>query len=195
MIVRTERPEMTPLRATVLHVLSRYCVLGYDLTLLEVQKLLYFLQEAGEPLRLRFREDVYGPYADNLRHVLHLFEGHFISGFGDGKNSPSTVINLLSDALDEAERVLSCDSGFSDESKNRIKSVVELIEGFESPYGMELLATVHWVVAQRKVSGTFQSVVEAVHSWNERKRHMMKPEHIRMAWERLKDCGWIEQDI
>ncbi len=31
---------------------------------------MYFLQEAGEPLRLRFTKGLYGPYAENLRHVL-----------------------------------------------------------------------------------------------------------------------------
>lgn len=75
----TQRPEMTPRRANVLRLLSEYCVLGYELTPLEAQKFLYFLQIAGEPLQLRFAQGTFGPYADNLRHVLHQFEGHFIT--------------------------------------------------------------------------------------------------------------------
>ena len=71
-------PAMSMCRANVLLVLSRYYVLGYQLTLLEVHKLLYFLQVAGEDLSLRFTKEAYGPYADNLRHVLK-FEGHFTS--------------------------------------------------------------------------------------------------------------------
>lgn len=85
---RTERPEMNPSRAITLQIWKEYFALGYRLTLLEVHKLLYFLQESGESLRLRFQKDRYGPYADNLRHLLHRFEGHFSLGFGDGRNSP-----------------------------------------------------------------------------------------------------------
>jgi hypothetical protein len=69
----TSKPKMTPGRAAVLSLMSRYLVPGYEyrLSLLEVQKLAYFLQVAGEPLRLNYRAHLYGPYADNLRHVLH----------------------------------------------------------------------------------------------------------------------------
>ena len=40
--------------------------------------------ESGEPLGLRYEVQRYGPYADNLRHVLKALEGHFLKGFGDG---------------------------------------------------------------------------------------------------------------
>jgi len=191
MINRTKRPEMNTLRANVLHVLNQYNVLGYTLTLLEVHKLLYFLQEAGEPLRLRFQRDVYGPYADNLRHVLHLFEGHFIKGFADGENKPGTNIFLLTDAIEEADRIISDNRDSQAESNERLKKVVDLIEGFESPYGMELLATVHWVSSNDDSVKDEESAIEAVHGWNERKRRMMKKEHIRIAWRRLQSHGWI----
>src|SRR5207247_6635276 len=49
---KTDRPKMTPSRAIAVKIWSHYFVLGYQLTLLEVHKLLYFLQEAGEPLQL-----------------------------------------------------------------------------------------------------------------------------------------------
>ncbi len=146
MVIRTKRPAMTFARAGVLNVLNRYTVLGYQLTLLEVHKLLYFLQEAGERLRLRFTKETYGPYADNLRHVLHSFEGHFTRGFGDGRNSPDTPLRLLPEALQEAEQFIA-DAEQGKDAAGRLERVTELIEGFESPYGMELLASVHWVAA------------------------------------------------
>ncbi len=189
MIHRAERPEMTPSRANMLRLLSEYCVLGYELSLLEIQKLLYFLQTAGEPLRLRFTKDRYGPYADNLRHVLHRFEGHFIEGFGDGRNSPRTPIRLHDDAVIEAVRV--SEESSTPEQKERMCRVFELIEGFESPYGMELLASVHWVSIQEGVPNNPDAVVEAVHAWNARKRKIMRPEHIHVAWNRLCDLGWL----
>lgn len=95
--------------------LQQYCVLGYELTLLEVQKLLYFLQECGEPLRLRFKKQSYGPYADNLRHVLHQFEGHFTMGFAAGQNKPNTKVQLIPTAIEEADKLLA-DSEHKDKS-------------------------------------------------------------------------------
>jgi O-acetyl-ADP-ribose deacetylase (regulator of RNase III) len=80
MVNRTERPKLTPGRAAVLALMNRYLVPGYlyRLSLLELQKLAYFLQVAGEPLRLKYEAFRYGPYADNLRHVLNRLEGHYI---------------------------------------------------------------------------------------------------------------------
>lgn len=189
---QTERPEMTPGRANMLRLLSEYCVLGYDLTLLEIQKILYFLQLAGEPLKLRFAKGPYGPYADNLRHVLHRIEGHFLLGFGDGRNNPRTPICLLDDAVSEALQV--SDQSSTPEQKDRVRRVFDLIEGFESPYGMELLASVHWVAAQEGAPGEPDALVQAVHAWNDRKRRIMKPEHIQVAWNRLHDRGWLGRE-
>ena len=97
--MRTEspKPTMTPGRAAVLALMNRYQVPGYDyrLSLLEVQKLAYFLQVAGEPLRLDYQPHHYGPYADKLRHVLHRIEGHYVRGFGDGQNKPETPLQLM----------------------------------------------------------------------------------------------------
>ena len=66
-----------------------------------------------------------------------------------------------------------------------------LIEGFESPYGMELLASVHWVATHSEERATDpESTIEAIHRWTERKQRAMKPEHIRIAWQRLYEGGW-----
>ena len=51
-----------------------------SISLLEIHKLMYFLQVAGEPLKLRYVKAPYGPYAENLRHVLQAVNGHLIDG-------------------------------------------------------------------------------------------------------------------
>jgi O-acetyl-ADP-ribose deacetylase (regulator of RNase III) len=192
MVNRTKRPEMNPRRANMLRLLSEYCVLGYELSLLEIQKILYFLQAAGEPLKLRFEKGIYGPYADNLRHVMHQFEGHFTEGFGDGQNSPRTPIRLFENAVSEAVQVSREFS--SPEQTDRVRRVFDVIEGFESPYGMELLASVHWVACKEGFANDPVTAVQAVHGWNDRKRRIMKPEHIQVAWSRLQSLGWLDQD-
>jgi len=183
MLNRTARPPMTLSRAVVLKLLQQYCVLGYELTLLEVQKLLYFMQEFGEPLRLRFEKQYYGPYADNLRHVLNLFEGHFTRGFADGNNKPDTVIHLLPNATREADAYIARHHGEDNGHVEHLKQVAALIEGFESPYGMELLSSVHWLLKHEKLSP--DAVTGAVKAWNPRKAKLMKPEHIEIALQRL----------
>jgi uncharacterized protein YwgA len=63
--------------------LELYEIPRYTLTKLEIQKLAYFLQEAGENLKLRYVKHQFGPYANNLNHVLQRIDGHFICGYGD----------------------------------------------------------------------------------------------------------------
>ena len=75
-------------------------------SLLEMHKLMYFMQEAGEGLKLRYDKGLYGPYADNLRHVLSHIEGHFIQGYGDAEDDPEKQIELIPDAVTKAEAFL-----------------------------------------------------------------------------------------
>ncbi len=187
MPVRTERPKMTPARALFIKLMDQYLVPAYRLTLLEIHKLAYFLQEAGEKLRLRYGKGHYGPYAANLNKVLEIMEGHFVRGYGDSQ-TPDVEIDLLPDCVREADEFLE----EHDESKARLRRVANLIEGFETPYGMELLSSVHWVAKHDDPHVSDEdSAIEAVHGWNERKRSMFKPEHIRIAYKQLQERGWL----
>ncbi len=186
MPIGTERPNMTEARALFIKLIEQYSTLHYQLTLLEIQKLAYFLQEAGQSLRLNYKAFHYGPYADNLNKVLEIMEGHFIRGYGDSQK-PDTRIELLTDAVQQADNFLKENT----QSIERLRSVSKLIEGFETPYGMELLATVHWLVHQRNAS-ELQDVITGIKSWNTRKAQLMETRHIKKAWDRLLEQGWIE---
>src|ERR1035438_1894294 len=136
---RRPRPRMTPFRATLIWLLGRYLTPGESASPLEVQKLLYFLQEAGEPLGLRFEKQRYGPYADAARHAVQGLEAHYLIGFGDGTGSGD--VSLLPGAVDEATAFLADHP----DTRERYGRVEQLIDGFETPYGLELLATPHYV--------------------------------------------------
>lgn len=184
--IGTSRPKMTRSRALFLMLMNDYSVPGYKLSLLEVQKLAYFLQTVGEPLRLRFEKGKYGPYADNLNHVLQRLDGHFIRGFGD--RNRDAEIYLIDDAEKEAEQFLLEDN----EAFEHLEKVRDIIEGYETPYGLELLATVHWVAKTTpEIKSNVQKVIEEVHNWNERKREVFKEKHIVKAWERLGLIGLL----
>lgn len=188
---RTQRPRMTLGIASVLGLMNRYLVPGYDypLSLLEVYKLAYFMQAAGQPLQLSFQEGLYGPYADGLRHLLNRMEGHFVQGFGDGQNNPQTPMQLLPGAAEEAEQFLMDHS----DTEERFVRVAELIEGFETPYGMELLSSVHWVATQKdpRAKTDLKAALAGVRAWNERKANLFKEEHVRAAWTRLRELQWL----
>ncbi len=185
MPVRTKKPNMTPARALFIKLMEQYLRLAYRLTLLEVQKLAYFLQESGEPLRLKYEAGHYGPYALNLNKVLERIEGHFIRGYGDSQK-PDVEIELLPDSIKEANDFLAD----KEDSKNRLEIVANLIEGFETPYGMELLASVHWVVKKENAYSE-NNALAAILNWNKRKKILFKPDHIRIARNRLKEQNWI----
>jgi O-acetyl-ADP-ribose deacetylase (regulator of RNase III) len=187
MPVNTRKPAMTISRALFIRAMHQYETLSYRLTLLEIQKLMYFLQEAGEPLKLRFQAGLYGPYAANLNKVLEKMEGHLIRGYGDSQK-PDTEIELLPDAVKEADLFLK-DHPIP---RERVSKVSDLIQGFETPYGMELLSSVHWVCTHQEPQATTpEKAIQLVHGWNERKQKMFRPEHIRVAYQRLCELAWI----
>ena len=193
MTTATQRPAMNTNRAALVEMLHRYASQSLMAPgLIESQKLLYFLQVAGQPLSLNFKQHYYGPYADNLRHVLNLVEGHFISGFGDGSVpiADAEPLAILPGAADEAESVLARDH----ETRDRIQRVSSLAEGFESAYGLELLATVHWV-ASHEVVASDDELVQKVWDWSPRKARMFTEDHVRIALETLRGQDWLAQEL
>lgn len=192
-VTATVRPSMNPNRAALVEILHRYAAQALMAPgQIEAQKLLYFLQVAGQPLKLNFVRHHYGPYADNLRHVLNLLEGHFISGFGDGsaRVTDAEPLIVMPDAAKEAEQLLADDQ----EVLNRIERVLELAQGFESAYGLELLSTVHFV-AEPLPDATDDEILQAVWAWSPRKARMFTEKHVRIASETLRAHGWLTRKL
>jgi O-acetyl-ADP-ribose deacetylase (regulator of RNase III) len=180
-------PTMSPGMAALLGLMNRYLAGLMDpfVSLPELHKLMYFMQEAGEPLKLDYAKAVYGPYAENLRHVLQRIDGYFVKGYADGGDSPERPIEAMPKALDAAERRLAD----LPDTRARFTRVADLVEGFESPFGLELLSTVHWVAAREGTTNA-QEATTLVHAWSERKKRFL-PEQIAIAWNTLATKKWI----
>ncbi|MDZ7706016.1 MAG: macro domain-containing protein [Trueperaceae bacterium] len=185
---QTKMPNLTIGRALMITLIDLYQRPGYSLGRLEAQKLAYFLQAAGQDLKLNFVKHIYGPYADALNHVLQALEGHYIVGYGD--RSDRSEIQVLPGVVEQAEDKLAA----TPEIQKRLARVKDLIEGFETPYGMELLASLHWLAAQENVQ-TASEALRALRQWNDRKASMFREDHIKIAWEHLDHLGWVRSTI
>lgn len=181
-----EVPKMTAGRAALVGLIQRYFsgLLDPFVTLLEVHKLMYFMQEAGEPLRLQFKQAPYGPYAENLRHVLNAIEGHLTVGYADGGDAPDKQLSLVPGAVEDAAAFLAQHT----DTLARFDRVAALAEGFESPFGLELLSTVHWVM-KHKSAQTLDEVIAQTYAWNMRKRQFTSRQ-IGIAVNVLSAKGW-----
>jgi hypothetical protein len=185
----SEVPNMTAGRAALVVLMHRYLggLMDPFVTLLEVHKLMYFMQEVGQPLRLRFSKGPYGPYAENLRHVLRTIEGHLVSGYADGGDAPDKHLELVPGAVKDAEAFLEGHNA----TRTRFDRVADLVEGFETPFGLELLSTVHWVANHEEAAGV-EAAVARTYAWNDRKKQF-SPRQIALALDVLTKKGWINK--
>lgn len=194
--------KLTPARALIAELVRRYWVLGMECSLLEIQKLAWFLERAIErfspednPLKLQFVAHKYGPYANRLDHLLNSLDGSYLH-----------CNKRISDA-DPLDVIW-----FDDEHKNFVQAYLKteakvyeraleytasLIDGFESPYGMELLATVDWLLSKEDVKPTVSAIREGMQRWpagaGERKNRLFDDRAIGIALDRL--TAKIEQPI
>jgi O-acetyl-ADP-ribose deacetylase (regulator of RNase III) len=188
--------KLTPARALIAEMVRRYWVLGIECTYLEVQKLGWFLERAisdlglHDPLDLHFSADKYGPYSDRLRHLLDGLDGSYLhcdKRLGDA--GPSDTI-----WFDEGRRAFL--DAYLKQSEMReltvvLDEVTRRIDGFESPLGMELLATVDWLIEKEQCDPNLASIRRCLDRWPagpvaaRRKQMLFDDRLLGLALERL----------
>jgi O-acetyl-ADP-ribose deacetylase (regulator of RNase III) len=161
--------ELTPARALIAELVRRYSVLGIDCSILEVQKLAWFLTRTvskhgvGDPLRLEFEANRYGPYADRLRHLMDALDGSYLHAekrLADARPSEPVWFE------DSKQSVVA--EFLASEGKDylpALKDVSEIIDGFESPLGLEALATVDWLLHKNGIEATVSAIRDALNGW------------------------------
>jgi hypothetical protein len=162
--------KLTPARALMAEMIRRYSVLGIECTFLEVQKLAYFINEfikiegVDDPFKLDFTANKFGPYASDLRFLLNSLDGSYIES--DKRVNDSGPFDSVRFNDRRRDYVLAY---FSTAEARPYQGVLdrasELIEGFESPLGMELLSTVDWLVKYGGAQPTVDSVLEGIRRW------------------------------
>jgi O-acetyl-ADP-ribose deacetylase (regulator of RNase III) len=165
---RTGVEKLTPARALIAELVRRYWVLGMECSLLEIQKLAWFLERSIEragltPLDLRFQPHRYGPYADRLRHLLEGLDGSYLHC--DKRISDADPFDVI--WFDDGRKAF-VETYLKNDAKAympALEATAALIDGFESPYGMELLATVDWLLAREGVAPTVSAVRKGLRHW------------------------------
>lgn len=154
-------------------------------TRVSLQKITYFLQTLGINYNLAFSKNIYGPYSETLKTIFTAMEEQgYITGF----TSHERKINVTANAYAQAEEFLN--NHGSETSDDILKKLSLLIDGYETPYGMELLSTVHYLVTTEH-KASVDEVVNAMHLWSERKLNEFNKEIIETAYKRLKTDGLI----
>ncbi|MGB6690935.1 MAG: macro domain-containing protein [Terracidiphilus sp.] len=189
--------KLTAARAIVAEMVRRYWVLGVDCSYLEVQKLGWFLERTVEVLGiddpfkgLRFNADRYGPYSERLRFLLNGLDGTYLhcdKRLSDAGPTDTIWFN--------EERRGRLDLFLQQEENQPLKKVLKLtaekIDGFESPFGMELLATVDWLIVREHCKPDVESIRDGLMRWPaggaaaERKLRLFDERLIGLALERL----------
>ncbi len=192
--------ELSPARALVAELVRRYSVLGLECTNLEVQKLAWFLDRSlkalriDDPLRLDFRANRYGPYADRLRHLLNGLDGSYLHC--QKRLADAGPMDLI--WFEDAKRAQV--SGFleSPEAKHYrpgLEMTARLIDGFESPLGMELLATTDWLLLNGSAASV-DGIRRGLGAWpggvaaGQRKSRLFDERLIALALHRLCSPAW-----
>jgi len=187
--------KLTPARALIAELVRRYWVLGIECSLLEVQKLAWLMERRivahglDNPLRLEFQSHRYGPYSDRLRHLLNGLDGSYLhSEKRINDATPEEVVwfdetrrDRLNTYLRRAEAMLYAQA---------LEEVDELIDGFQSPLGMEVLTTLDWLISQEKIEPNVEAIKEGLRHWpndiaGQRKLRLFSDRLIALALERL----------
>lgn len=193
---RTGVEKLTPARALIAELVRRYWVLGMECSLLEIQKLAWFLERAIErynpgdnPLDLQFAAHKYGPYANRLDHLLNNLDGSYLHS--EKRISDADPLDVI---WFDDERKAFVQTYLKSEAKaytQALESTAALIDGFESPFGMELLATVDWLLAREGVAPTVPALREGLRHWRggldaaARKDRLFDDRALGIALERL----------
>jgi hypothetical protein len=188
--------ELTPARALIAELVRRYAVLRLECTNLEVQKLAWFLDRSirslglADLLKIQFVANKYGPYADRLRHLLNGLDGSYLHC--EKRLSDAGPLDLIWFEDAKRERL---ESFLAKEETAAFLPALErtssVIDGFESPLGMELLATVDWLLLNG-TEPTTPSVREALVQWpggraaGRRKLKLFDDRLVGLAVERLR---------
>lgn len=177
---------LTAARAMLLYALFKYEKLGEVATIFSANKLAYFLQKSGEPMRLQFVPYKYGPYAQAVEKVLYALNGKYLTGMEQMTARAFEPLQLNYKMYDEVEKYINTNLNL--DQKQRLESVFSIIDGFETTLSLEILSSTHFLISENPKL-TEDQLFEKIQDWNERKKNLVTKEYINIAVEHLHNYG------
>jgi O-acetyl-ADP-ribose deacetylase (regulator of RNase III) len=195
--------KLTPARALIAEMIRRYWVLGIECTLLEAQKLAWFLERTikrmglKDPLDLRFVADRYGPYTNRLTHLLNGLDGSYLHC--DKRLADASAFDTVWFEDSKREKLaLYLNTTEAKAYVPALEATDKLIDGFQSPLGMEALATVDWLISREKAEPTLAGIRQGIRNWPagedhaQRKERLFNDRLLELALERLRNVNDVE---
>lgn len=185
-ILKKERVKLTPARAMLLAVLYEMVRNGEFVTEFSSEKIAYFLQRFGgiNAFNLEFKPNFYGPYSGKVKHVLYYLNGSYIMGYSAKDKKPFEELALISDAEFEVEKFLNQPENII--FKTVVEKVKNFLTGFYSPFGLELLSTIDFIINEKQAD-TNEKVIDELNKWSDRKKTMFtNPKFVQIAIENIK---------
>ncbi len=184
-ILKKERVKLTPARAMLLSVLYELVRNGEFVSEFSSEKIAYFLQRFGakDTFKLEFQPNFYGPYSGKVKHVLYYLNGSYIMGYSAKDKKPFEELGLIPDAELEVNAFL--DSPENSSYKSIVEKTKSFLTGFYSPFGLELLSTIDFIISEKKVYSQ-EDIAQELENWSDRKKTLFNnPKFIKIAIENL----------
>ena len=192
---------LTAARALMVELIRRYEILGIGCSLLEAHKLAWFLQRViiqlqtvKNPLQLEFEALHYGPYADKLRHLLDKLDGHYLRS--DKRIADSSPLDVIRFNYYQKQHVQQYLETQCRDYLSALEKTTAVIDGFESPFGLELLATIDWLVHRQHCEPEVTAIEQGIRNWPagkkwaDRKARLFDQRIIGIALDHLKQAGF-----
>jgi len=181
-VLKTERVKLTPARAMLLAVLFDLVRNGEFVSEFSAEKIAYFLQRFGakDIFKLEYSANFYGPYSGKVKHVLYYLNGSYVTGYSAKDKKPFEEIGLRANTEKEINAFLNSPENIK--YKSIVDKTKDFLRGFYSPFGLELLSTIDYIMETQKTKDV-DIIINELEKWSERKKGFAK--FIKIATENI----------
>ncbi|NLN34146.1 MAG: macro domain-containing protein [Flavobacteriaceae bacterium] len=184
-VLKKERVKLTPARAMLLAVLYELVKNGEFVSEFSAEKIAYFLQRFGakNAFNLEYKPNFYGPYSGKVKHLLYYLNGSYILGYSSKDKKPFEEIGLVMDTEDEVLNYLKTLP--NQEYFEIIEKTKSFLEGFYSPFGLELLSTIDYITEKENIKDS-EMIISKLNDWSNRKTELFSNhDFVNIALERI----------
>lgn len=183
-----KKVTLTQARALLVYMLDRVQREGNEATAFSAVKSVYFLQKFGAEkiFNMKFEKYIYGPYCDQVRHVLHAIDGGYIRGFADMTKKPFEPFDVISEKMSEVKYKVESDILLND----IVTRTCQFLDGFWDDFSLELMSSVDYLISVRP-DASVDEVYDLLGAWNERKKKLFADkDKVKTAYNHILLCDF-----